>query len=61
MISVDSSLVASYYTGAEFKSSSALNAGVSIEDLNEKMVRPAKRGCVHRKKSQSRARKSMRF
>lgn len=61
MVSVDRPLITSHYTGVEFKSGSALNVGVSIEDLNESMVKTSKRSMMHRKKSQSKVRKSMKF
>lgn len=61
MVSVGKPLVTSHYTGAEFKSSSALNVGVSINDLNERMIRSAKKSIMRRKRSQAKVCKSMKF
>ncbi len=61
MISVSKPLITSRYTGEEFRSASALNAGVSIDDLDEKVVKSAQRSMTRRRKSQTKARKSMKF
>lgn len=61
MVSVGKPLITSQYTGTEFKSASALNAGVCIENLNESLARPAQKSIIRRKKSQAKVRKSMKF
>ena len=61
MVIKSKSLITSRYTGTEFKNSSILNNGVTIEDLNHNIYRNIKKNGVRRRKSQARARKSTRF
>lgn len=61
MVSVGKSLVTSHYTGIEFKKSSVLNVGVTIEDLNDKVSKNIKRNGMRRRKSQIKAQKAARF
>ena len=61
MVSIDKSLVTSRYTGAEFKKSSVLNVGVTIDDLNNKVSKNIKKNGMRRRKSQIKAQKGTRF
>ena len=61
MVHIGRPLITSHYTGAEFTGKSVLNVGITIEDVNTRILKPAKKNGIRRKKSQAKARKSTKF
>lgn len=43
MVHVGRPLITSHYTGAEFTGKSVLNVGITIEDVNTRILKPAKK------------------
>ncbi|MCI7449516.1 MAG: hypothetical protein MSD68_07420 [Blautia sp.] len=61
MVHIGKPLITSHYNDKEFARASILNVETSIETVNTKILKPARKNGVRRKKSQAKARKSTKF
>lgn len=61
MLHVGKPLITSHYTDAEFSGVSVLNAGITIDAVNDIVLKPTRKNGVRRKKSQTNARRSTKF
>lgn len=61
MVHIEKSLITSRYNDGEFTSASILGTEPINGLLNSKMTKPARKNVIRRKKSQAKARKSIKF
>ena len=61
MVHIEKSLITSRYNDGEFTTASILGTEPINGLLNSKMTKPARKNVIRRKKSQAKARKSIKF
>lgn len=61
MVHIGKSLVTSYYDDKEFVRASILESETVMDLTGEKLMKPARKNGIRRKRSQAKARKSIKF
>lgn len=61
MVHIGKSLVTSYYGDKEFVKASILEPETVMDLTGEKLMKPARKNGIRRKRSQAKARKSIKF